>query len=522
MFKSLSKLGLYNILFILLVTAFFTFTILHNAQDELQEKIQTLELNYIKNKKSLLKDEVQSLVRDIRYIDESNNFTRQEAQQKALEFIRLTKDKSNKNYFFIYDTKGNLVRNPFLKSDIGKNFLHLKSKNNKFIIKDFISASENPNGEFYEYEWFNPLIDRFAKKVSFVGSYKKWGWVIGKGVYLHEIDELVEDKKMRYKQKLGSYYFEILFLTLLLVGYTIFMYRNFTKVVKKDIDIVRGFFENSNANANLVKAKNLSLDEFKIILHHAYGAMLKIKQKTDELEDINKNLENIVEDKTTQLRELVKSQKRFIKRSAHEINTPLAIIQNNIDLLKMKVPQNRYVTHIEAGTKMIACIYEDLSFMIKKDRIEYKSEQLNFSQILTQRVEFFDEIAKSNSLAFSCKIDEDIYIVFNQTMLQRVIDNNFTNAIKYSFPNSVIVVNLSYFGEDEIEFCVTTHSKNIDDEKKIFESFYRENDSKGGFGLGLNIVKDICDRNSVKIDVNSQNETTSFIYRFKIDENTTA
>jgi nitrogen-specific signal transduction histidine kinase len=58
---------------------------------------------------------------------------------------------------------------------------------------------------------------------------------------------------------------------------------------------------------------------------------------------------------------------------------------------------------------------------------------------------------------------------------------------------------------------------------KIFNNqFYRENKAKGGFGLGLKIVKEICDENSVIIDLESSHDETKFIYRFKRYENITS
>ena len=92
---------------------------------------------------------------------------------------------------------------------------------------------------------------------------------------------------------------------------------------------------------------------------------------------------------------------------------------------------------------------------------------------------------------------------------------------KYSFSKSSIVVNLYYVDDEEIEFSVTTNSKKIEDENKIFDDFYRENNARGGFGLGLKIVKDICDKNLVIINLDSNDKETKFTYRFKINEDTT-
>ena len=115
-----------------------------------------------------------------------------------------------------------------------------------------------------------------------------------------------------------------------------------------------------------------------------------------------------------------------------------------------------------------------------------------------------------------------MYIKFNSTELQRIIDNNLSNAIKYSYSKSPIFVKLEYLNDDEIEFSVTTHSKQIDSVEKIFDDFYRENSARGGFGLGLKIVKDICDKNLVIINLQSNEKKTKFTYRFRINEDTTA
>ena len=118
-------------------------------------------------------------------------------------------------------------------------------------------------------------------------------------------------------------------------------------------------------------------------------------------------------------------------------------------------------------------------------------------------------------------IQDDIYIKFNNTEFQRIIDNNLSNAIKYSYAKSPIFVRLDYISDEEVEFSVTTHSKKIEYQNKIFDDFYRENSARGGFGLGLRIVKEICDKNLVTIQLDSNEKETKFTYRFKINEDTT-
>jgi signal transduction histidine kinase len=82
-------------------------------------------------------------------------------------------------------------------------------------------------------------------------------------------------------------------------------------------------------------------------------------------------------------------------------------------------------------------------------------------------------------------------------------------------------VNLDYINDEEVEFSVSTNSHKIENKNKIFDDFYRENNARGGFGLGLKIVKDICDKNLVIINLDSNAKETKFTYRFKINEDTT-
>jgi signal transduction histidine kinase len=303
--------------------------------------------------------------------------------------------------------------------------------------------------------------------------------------------------------------------------YSIFIYKNATILIVNDVKEIGKYFKESEERNEPINQNRITLGEFKIIANYANDTMTNIKLKSSMLEELNKNLEIKVNEKTKELSDLVESQKQFLKNSVHEINTPLAIIRTNIDLLKMKIPENKYITNIESGSKTIQYIYDDLSYLIKKDRVLYEKEYLEFSEILKNRLEFFEEIVKSNSLYFIKNIEDDVYLKFNSVELQRIIDNNISNAVKYSFSKSAIHIKLHYINDNEIEFSVTTNSKIIEDTNKIFEDFYRENKARGGFGLGLKIVKEICDKNLVTIEILSDKKETKFSYRFKINEDTT-
>ena len=522
--KSLYHLIVYSILFIVVLISFFTFIIINNAHDELQDKTETLKTDYTNSQKELIKSDVNNVINFIKYYDNKyeNTKSQETIKKEVLEALKELRTDNINEYLFIYNFDGLSLYHPVSKDRVGNTYYELKDKEGREVIKDLINISKRQNGGYVEYLWYKLAIFKDTKKISYANSYKDWNWTIGRGVYLDEIDKLVKEKEEEYNQKISNYTLQITSLTIMLVLYSIFIYKNATILIVNDVREIGKYFKESQKNDNPINQNRIIFGEFKIIANYATDAMNNIKLKTHMLEDLNKNLEYNVAEKTKELTKLIESQKTFIKNSVHEINTPLAIIQTNIDLLKMKIPNNKYITNIESGTKIIQYIYDDLSYLIKRDRVIYEKEYLDFSKILFERLNYFEEIAISNSLYFVNNIDQDMYIKFNSTELQRIIDNNLSNAIKYSYSKSPIFVKLEYLNDDEIEFSVTTHSKQIDSVEKIFDDFYRENSARGGFGLGLKIVKDICDKNLVIINLQSNEKKTKFTYRFRINEDTTA
>ena len=207
----------------------------------------------------------------------------------------------------------------------------------------------------------------------------------------------------------------------------------------------------------------------------------------------------------------------FIKDSMHEINTPLSIINLNSDLFANKYGENKYLWRIKSASKTLATIYNDMDYLVKEGRIEYKKSLLNFSEFIQNRIDYFQEVANLKQIQLDTNIILDITYMFSKTKLQRIVDNTISNAIKYSNDNSHVEIN-AYKGDDHIVFEVKDYGVGIKDTNKIFSRYYRENEAKGGFGIGLNIVKKIIDEEDILLEVSSVlGEGTTFRYSFPIN-----
>jgi len=211
---------------------------------------------------------------------------------------------------------------------------------------------------------------------------------------------------------------------------------------------------------------------------------------------------------------LLDSQKRFLRYAVHETNTPLAVIVANIELFEMEHGKHSALQNIDAATKNISSIYDDLSYLTQKDKLDYPESEIPFCVFVESRVQFFDIVANQSNVHFEM-IDEsnNSNIYFNETKLQRIVDNNITNAIKYTYDDELITIILKNIGEHHV-FEISSHSRPIKDTEHIFDAYYREDDVEDGLGLGLNLVKNICYKESVSISVDSCESKTTFCYRF--------
>ena len=351
--------------------------------------------------------------------------------------------------------------------------------------------------------------------------------MVGTGVYLDEVEKLISVEKMALKKRLVKYMMEIFSLTVILFGIGFIGLGIINHLIAKEINAFSNFFQKAATTHTTIDEDQIHITEFKKMVKYINRMVNTIHKRKQNLKEINLNLEKRVEQKTKDLSEqnrllakekefnesLVKAQDSFIKHSIHEINTPLAVIMMHIDIRKIKFGEDPYMSKIEAASKMISNIYDDLSYMVKKDRFAYEKQWIFFSMFLKNRIEFFEDIAKGNQHKIVYEIEDDLKLFFSDIELQRIVDNNLSNAIKYANKNTEIKVKL----KKEKRWLVLeflTYSKQIADTDRIFEPFHQEEHKQGGFGLGLEIVHSICTKENVQVDVNSDSEVTIFRYNF--------
>ncbi|WP_456479032.1 sensor histidine kinase [Nautilia sp.] len=330
---------------------------------------------------------------------------------------------------------------------------------------------------------------------------------------LTKIEKLIQKKKKNLIHKLTKTMLNFLTLAFIIYMFALGGFYLLNEFLKEEIYIFVKFFQKAYQEHIYIKFGDIKIKEFLNIAVYVNKMLKKINSQNKKLERLNLTLEEKVRQKTRKLQNLITEQENFIKTAIHEINTPLAIILTSLNFLDKK---DKNVQRIESAVLMINNIYADLSFVLKYKYKNYPLQIINIKNILTERIQFFETIANAKKLKIRYEIN-DFNVCINKEELIRIMDNNLSNAIKYSIPDSTVKITA---GNNSLIFENRTNEiNNID---KFFEPFYKEHENTSGFGLGLHLVNEICKKYNIKVTISHKNNIILFEYQFKeCDENST-
>lgn len=210
------------------------------------------------------------------------------------------------------------------------------------------------------------------------------------------------------------------------------------------------------------------------------------------------------------VREKIDTIDAFIKDSTHELSTPLTALMLSVDSLAKQSP-SKALSRIKLSARQISDIYHDLTFLLQLDKSLKTDEAIDMKALIEQRVEYFTPLAEQKRLRFELELEE-FSVRMERTAAVRLLDNIISNAIKYNQKNKKIMIAIK--GK---QILVQDEGKGMDEseQKLVFERYIRIEKNRGGFGIGLDIVKQVTRRYGIKIEIESRiHEGTLFVLIF--------
>ncbi|KAA9038625.1 HAMP domain-containing histidine kinase [Ginsengibacter hankyongi] len=198
--------------------------------------------------------------------------------------------------------------------------------------------------------------------------------------------------------------------------------------------------------------------------------------------------------------------KSFTENASHEIQTPLAIIRSKLELLSqsenLKEEQMNAIQSISETTSRLSKLNQSLILLTKIDNRQFKeTEDVNLSVLLHRHLNNYEELLNAKGIVTTKNIAEPVFVTMNETLAETLIVNLLTNAIKHNVEKGSITITLN-----EHALSISNTGKALNENPAIyFERFKKESASNDSMGLGLSIVKKICDTYHFTISYTHQN-----------------
>lgn len=286
----------------------------------------------------------------------------------------------------------------------------------------------------------------------------------------------------------------------------------------------------------LIPLSLLSFGGGYIIADKSLSPLKKLNKQIAEINSINLNKQIEHEDNEDEISALIKNfnsmtarlhksfeaQRQFVEDASHELKTPLAIIQANLDAatIDKKITTKEMQKLIETAqnsSKFMNELIEDLLLLsIVENKLD--KEETDLGGILSSAITSCKALAEEKDISIKYQNPQHIIYKANTILFQRAISNVLENAIKYSPPKSTVTIE-SKIENEKYKISISDEGEGIPatERKKIFERFYRVDKSRsratGGSGLGLSIVKKIIEAHegTIRIEANKPKGTKVII-----------
>ncbi len=230
------------------------------------------------------------------------------------------------------------------------------------------------------------------------------------------------------------------------------------------------------------------------------------KSNITEFEELNQSLTKLINQNIA----AYKTQKEFTENASHELQTPIAIMKNKLDILlqneDLTNAQYNIVEDMNKALMRSARINSNLLLLAKiENHLFDNSELICLNILLEQSLDVLQEHFAQKNITITTHITPNISITANKGLCEVLVNNLLLNAIRHTPLNGSITVSLI---DDQIEVA-NLGTKALNHEM-LFKRFYKQNDKNAGSGLGLSIVKEICKFHNWELQYKYQNNNHIF------------
>lgn len=207
-------------------------------------------------------------------------------------------------------------------------------------------------------------------------------------------------------------------------------------------------------------------------------------------------------------------QKEFADNASHELQTPLAIVQSKLDMLlqseSLTSEDYKFIEDALQALTRVKRINKNLLLLAKIENSQFmEKERINLSALLETAIPLFNNFAEDKQIKLQASILPDVLVEGNKILIEIVLNNLLTNAIRHSVFNDMISIHLL-----QNLLIIKNPGMAPLQPERLFKRFATTSPQTPGTGLGLALVKDICGRYDWVIQYAFINSTHTFTIQF--------
>lgn len=237
----------------------------------------------------------------------------------------------------------------------------------------------------------------------------------------------------------------------------------------------------------------------------------KTKTKTKEFND----LQNVVTNLLAHTSQIYEQQKQFIENASHELQTPLAIATNKLELLiengKLQNNQAQTIAEVMGIIERLVRLNKSLLLLTKIENKQFLNNQdVLINTVVKKNSSNLEEIAAFKKIKISVLETANLSTKMDPSLANVIVSNLLRNAIFHNIPNGNVHIEIT---NDTLKISNTGNNLKLD-KNSIFNRFYKPNNASKGTGLGLAIVKAISDTYGFRVSYSYIDTLHCFLIKF--------
>lgn len=223
------------------------------------------------------------------------------------------------------------------------------------------------------------------------------------------------------------------------------------------------------------------------------------------------------------LEESYHRQKQFISDAGHELKTPVSVVSANAELLAREIGSSQWLSNIQYENERMGALVTQLLELARTENVIPQMERIDLGRLAAGEALPFESVAFENGMVLESDMADGVQVSGNSVQLRQLISILLDNAIRHCPDGGTVRIILKQ-ERNKAFLSVMNDGAEIpkDQRKKIFERFYRADQSRnsegGNYGLGLAIAKAIVTVHRGRIEVLCHDGKVEFAVRIPVQK----